>query len=159
LTRETRTKLLGRLLDIRQRNILRAPTASRLRHPSTTVGSTTSQTPNFFFRFRVFVFCLYLHQQLITTRTNNTRPIFIHFLCYIKLFALRLHIFCRHRQFSSTMTGKRPTAISYYWFVSSPYGYEDEDMECMLDTISDLWSQDFEVDGKIPEEQNEGKKM
>eukprot|EP00551_Chaetoceros_affinis_P018352 CAMPEP_0203715864 /NCGR_PEP_ID=MMETSP0092-20131115/617_1 /ASSEMBLY_ACC=CAM_ASM_001090 /TAXON_ID=426623 /ORGANISM="Chaetoceros affinis, Strain CCMP159" /LENGTH=91 /DNA_ID=CAMNT_0050594197 /DNA_START=347 /DNA_END=622 /DNA_ORIENTATION=+ len=56
------------------------------------------------------------------------------------------------------MTGKRPTAISYYWFVSSPYGYEDEDMECMLDTISDLWSQDFEVDGKTSEEQNEAKK-
>eukprot|EP00551_Chaetoceros_affinis_P001339 CAMPEP_0203633202 /NCGR_PEP_ID=MMETSP0088-20131115/341_1 /ASSEMBLY_ACC=CAM_ASM_001087 /TAXON_ID=426623 /ORGANISM="Chaetoceros affinis, Strain CCMP159" /LENGTH=89 /DNA_ID=CAMNT_0050486445 /DNA_START=387 /DNA_END=656 /DNA_ORIENTATION=+ len=55
------------------------------------------------------------------------------------------------------MTGKRPTAISYYWFVSSPYGYEDEDMECMLDTISDLWSEDYEVDGKKPE-QNEAKK-
>ncbi len=32
-------------------------------------------------------------------------------------------------------------------------GCEDEDMECMLDTITDLWSEDYGLDGKKTEQE------
>ena len=57
---------------------------------STIVGSTTSQTPQFFFRVRVFVQDLNLHQQLITTRTNNTCQVLIHINSIIKQFTIAI---------------------------------------------------------------------